>query len=294
MDSIEAHRTWYARLVTATAGIPPSERRIQEAFAATPRERFVGRGPWRVFTRVGYVETPSDDPTFLYQDVAVALVPERQINNGQPSLHAICLAALGVREGEAVVHVGAGTGYYSAILARLAGSAGSVDAYEVDPELAARAGENLAEYQNVKVHAASGAEGELPACDAIYVNAGATGPADAWLDALRPGGRLLFPLTAMQGAGAMLLVTRGTDGASETGAASGAMSGGAASGAFVARFVCGASFIPCLGARDEDTEKALATAFQRGGMAEVRSLRRGGAPDATAWFAGRGWWLSTA
>jgi protein-L-isoaspartate(D-aspartate) O-methyltransferase len=285
MDRIEAHREWYARLITAMAGILPSDRRILDAFAATPRERFVGPGPWQVFTRIGYVETPADDPTFLYQDVAVALDKERQINNGQPSLHAICLAALAVREGEGVVHVGAGSGYYSAILARLAGPAGSVDAYEVDPELARRAAENLAEVPNMKVHAVSGTEGGLPACDAIYVNAGATGPADAWLDALRPGGRLLFPLTAAQGAGAMLLVTRAGDGAS---------SGGAASGAFAARFVCGASFIPCLGARDEETEKALTTAFQRGGMHEVRSLRRGAAPDATAWCAGRGWWLSTA
>jgi len=181
-----------------------------------------------------------------------------------------------VREGEAVVHVVAGTGYYSAILARLAGPSGSVDAYEVDPELARRAAENLSDCPNARVHAASGTEGELPAGDAIYVNAGATGPADAWLDALRPGGRLLFPLTAMQGAGAMLLATRAGD------------------GELAARFVCGASFIPCLGARDAETEKALALAFQKGGMAEVRSLRRGDAPDATAWCAGRGWWLSTA
>jgi protein-L-isoaspartate(D-aspartate) O-methyltransferase len=276
MDPVEAHRTWYARLVTATAGIPPSERRLLDAFASTPRERFVGAGPWQVFTRIGYVETPSDDPTFLYQDVAVALVKDRQVNNGQPSLHAVCLAALGVREREAVVHVGAGTGYYSAILARLAGSAGSVDAYEIDPVLAARAAENLADHLNVRVHAASGTEGALPACDALYVNAGATGPAEAWLDALRPGGRLLFPLTALQGAGAMLLATR------------------TAGAAFAARFVCGASFIPCAGARDEETERALAAAFQRGGMGEVKSLRRGGEPDATAWCAGRGWWLSTA
>jgi protein-L-isoaspartate(D-aspartate) O-methyltransferase len=276
MDRVEAHREWYARLVTATAGIAPPERRLREAFASTPRERFVGPGPWQVFTRVGYIETPSDDPALLYQDVAVALKSEQQINNGQPSLHAVCLAALGVREGEAVVHVGAGTGYYSALLARLAGPTGAVDAYEIDPELAGRAAANLAPHPNVTVHPRSGAEGELPPCDAVYVNAGATGPADAWLDALRPGGRLLFPLTAAQGAGFMLLATR------------------AAGEAFAARFVCGASFIPCLGARDEETAQALAAAFQRGGMAEVRSLRRGAPPDATAWCAGRGWWLSTA
>jgi len=34
-----------------------------------------------------------------------------------------------------------------------------------------------------------------------------------------------------------------------------------------ARFVCPAMFIPCLGARDEDTAKKLAAAFRRGGLA---------------------------
>ena len=32
--------------------------------------------------------------------------------------------------------------------------------------------------------------------DVIYVNAGATRPADAWLDWLKEGGRLILPLTA--------------------------------------------------------------------------------------------------
>jgi protein-L-isoaspartate(D-aspartate) O-methyltransferase len=32
--------------------------------------------------------------------------------------------------------------------------------------------------------------------DVIYVNAGATRPADAWLDRLKEGGRLILPSTA--------------------------------------------------------------------------------------------------
>jgi protein-L-isoaspartate(D-aspartate) O-methyltransferase len=275
MDRLEEHRRWFAQLVTANAGVPPTERRLIEAFASTPRERFVGAGPWRVFTRVGYIQTPSDDPALLYQDITVALKSEQQINNGQPTLHAVCLAALAVKEGEAIVHVGAGTGYYSAILAQLTGPTGSVDAYEIDEELAGRASANLAEFPNVRVHHRSGTDGPLPACDVIYVNAGATDPLEIWLDSLRPGGRLLFPLTSPQGAGAMLLVTR------------------AASGQFAARFVCGAMFIPCAGARDDETAQRLAEAFQRGDMGKVQSLRRDTSPDETSWCAGRNWWLST-
>jgi protein-L-isoaspartate(D-aspartate) O-methyltransferase len=72
----------------------------------------------------------------LYQDVVVAIAPERKINNGQPVLHAMCLAALDVKQGEKVLHVGAGTGYYTALMARLTGATGQVVAYEVEHDLA--------------------------------------------------------------------------------------------------------------------------------------------------------------
>ena len=45
----------------------------------------------------------------------VALKEEYGISNGQPSLHALCLAALTVKEKERVVHIGAGAGYYTGI-----------------------------------------------------------------------------------------------------------------------------------------------------------------------------------
>jgi protein-L-isoaspartate(D-aspartate) O-methyltransferase len=64
--------------------------------------------------------------------------------------------------------------------------------------------------------------------------------------------------------------------------------------AFTARFVCGAAFIPCIGARSEASAEKLTKAFAQGKLAEVRSLRRESAPDETCWVAGDGWWLSTA
>jgi hypothetical protein len=53
-----------------------------------------------------------------------------------------------------------------------------------------------------------GLERPSPQVQFIYVNAGASHPADAWLDALNPGGRLLFPLTPSEGVGGMLLLTK--------------------------------------------------------------------------------------
>ena len=281
MNRLEAHRYFYANLITTSAGALNNER-LRDAFASTPRERFVGTGPWRVFAGGNYVETPTDDPAFLYQDVVVALAPERRINNGQPVLHAINLAALNVNQGENVLHVGAGTGYYTAVLARLTGMTGTVVAYEVAHDLAQNAIRNLGDLSHVTVQERSGSEAPLPVCDAIYVNAGATAPLDVWLDALRVNGRLLFPLTpadgpgGMPGTGGMLLITRtGTD-------------------RFDARFVCPAMFVPCLGARDEETAQKLSAAFKRDDFRNVKSLRRNSQPDDTCWCAGNGWWLSNA
>jgi protein-L-isoaspartate(D-aspartate) O-methyltransferase len=227
-----------------------------------------------MFTRSGYVESP-DDPALLYQDVVVSLGGEGPFNNGQPTLHAYCIAALDVKRGERIVHVGAGTGYYTAIMAKLVGETGTVDAYEIIPEFAQRAVNNLAEFPFVTVHARSGAEAPLPLCDVLYVNAGATEPLDIWLDALLPGGRLLFPMTPADGTGAMLLVTKKEE------------------GGFAARFLMQVQFVSCIGARNETTAQRLGEAFRHGNGNKVKSLRRNEPADESCWVAGEGWWLST-
>lgn len=274
--SVEAARAFFARLITANVGITRSDHPLRAALATIPREEFVSKGPWRIFTASGYIETPSGDPSYVYQDVTIALEEDGNVNNGQPTLHTLCISALDIQPGEAIVHVGAGTGYYTAVLAKVTGPSGSVDGYEIEPRLAERAKRNLEEMTNVRVHSESGSGGALPECDVIYVNAGATGPVQSWLDALRSGGRLLFPLTGARNHGAMLLVTK--RGANQ----------------FEARFLCRAAFIPCAGARDEALEESLSETFQSKDIAQVRSLRLDAAPDESCWFTGRNWWLSTA
>uniref|UniRef100_UPI0036729C69 hypothetical protein n=1 Tax=Pectobacterium cacticida TaxID=69221 RepID=UPI0036729C69 len=49
----------------------------------------------------------------------MALDDAKGINNGEPFLHAMWIGKLALRPGEAVCHIGAGTGYYTAVLARL-------------------------------------------------------------------------------------------------------------------------------------------------------------------------------
>jgi protein-L-isoaspartate(D-aspartate) O-methyltransferase len=117
---------------------------------------------------------------------------------------------------------------------------------------------------------------DLPAANAIYVNAAATHPLRAWLDALKPGGRLVFPLQAAGSTGAMLIVTRPERGE-----------------AWPARLLAGVVFIACTGAQDAETGRKLDQAFRGGGHGRVRSLRFGAAPSETDWVRGDGWALST-
>jgi len=275
MDRIQAARRFYADMITAKAGA--NDDRIRDAFARVPREKFLGPGPWLayVFQSGAYVTTPTDDPVLVYQDILFALAPEQGINNGEPTLHARNLTAAAPKIGDQVLQVGVGTGYYTAILSDLVGASGQVAALEIDSVLADQARDNLSDRANVTVHCRSGAEAPLPDSDVIYVSAGATHPMPAWLDALKPDGRLIFPLTSESSMGGMLLITR-------------------SDGGYAARFVSPAAFIPMIGGQDEATAAGLVKAFESGGWQNVQSLvvddRK---PDESCWVAGNGWWLST-
>lgn len=273
MKPIQAYRDFYANFIVKSIG--SSNERLIAAFSSTPREHYLGVGPWQIFVGSGYLPTVSDDPSLLYQDVLVGLATDRGINNGQPSLHARCLAACAPTFGESVVHIGAGTGYYTAVLAALVGSAGNVFAYEIEADLAERARNNLKHLSNVRVVASSAADAVLQKADVIYVNAGATHPLNSWLDALNIGGRLIFPLTPNEGFGVMLLVTRHS------------------TTSYAACVVTRAGFIPCIGARNDAASKALSVAVETQSIKAVKSLHRNTEPDDTAWCVGESWWLST-
>jgi protein-L-isoaspartate(D-aspartate) O-methyltransferase len=109
------------------------------------------------------------------------------------------IASASIKPGEHFVHVGTGTGYYTAIMAHQAGASGKVTGIELDTGLAARAKENLSPYTNVRIVEGDGTTVPFDAADVVYVNAGVTRPADQWLDRLREGGRLILPLTTNEG-----------------------------------------------------------------------------------------------
>jgi protein-L-isoaspartate(D-aspartate) O-methyltransferase len=283
-DELEIVRRAFAMQITAAARV--ADVSVEEAFATVPREDFLGSGPWPI-SRMhrGYVPTPTADPVYLYTDDVVGIVPERHINNGQPSLHAFLLSKGAPRKGDHIVHVGAGVGYYSAIMAQLVGPSGKVTAIEFAPELAARANANLAPYPNVSVIHGDGAAVPFDAAEVIYVNAGATRPANIWLDRLNDGGRLILPLTTDMGStssnwsgmhlrGAVFLVTRVMED-------------------FRAQWISPVAIFPCEGMRDGESEQALAAALESGEYKRVTRLyRTDDVPSERCWVRGPGWCLA--
>lgn len=277
-------RRAYARRVLAAAGV--MDEALEEAFATVPREDFLGPGPWRVVRPGrGYVMTPGTDPVYVNDDVLVAIVPGRGLNNGMPSFHALLIGeGLRPEPGWSIAHVGAGTGYYTAILAEMVGPTGRVRAIEIDEDLAARARRSLAQWPQVEVVTGDGTVMAGGPHDGIYVSAGAGRLAESWLAALRGGGRMVVPLTAHDpiapreagGAwrGASFVFTR------------------RAPELFAARFLCFTAIYACEGAGGgSDTDNAvLWSALGHGGAEAVRSLRPvGSVPAERCWavLAGR-------
>lgn len=284
MSDIEAARQWYAEELRYVSHVRSPA--VVAAFANVPREHFAGPGPWRLlsgsFVR-DYWTTEDADPRHLYHDVLIAIDETRRLNNGQPSLWAFLYDQLGVTADDHVVHIGIGTGYYTAILADIVGRDGRVTAVEIDAELADRARTNLAtSWPQVHVITTDGfaLRPEEPA-NVIVVNAGVTHLSLPWLDSLaEDNGRLLVPLTGENRWGAFVLITRQPGEPVR----------------YAARYVCRVGIIDCIGGRDNEAGKRLGLALRRSQDAPpIQSLRRSpDEPDDTCRLAGDGWWLSMA
>ena len=219
---------------------PPgcSDQRIEHALSTLPRESFLGPGPWEIMHPPSetYQITPDDDPVYLYQDVMVGIKIGKILNNGRPSFLAYLISLGKIREGEHVVHIGAGLGHYTALIACLVGSRGKVTAIEYEEDLAARAARNLTVFPQVDVIDGDGVTLPLEPADVIFVNAGTARPANTWLDAMNAGARLILPLTVDQSPtggvltkGAFFLIERNGD-------------------AFFAQWKCPTGSIPAWGA----------------------------------------------
>ncbi len=286
LENEPVHRRNYALQLLAKAGVDKNDR-LLAAFARVPRENYVGPPPW-IFDDIysgEYRSVASTDPVVLYQDVLVGLDTEKGINNGSPSLHAGAFHAFKIREGETVVHMGAGAGYYTAIMAEIVGPSGRVIAVEYDAALAQRARTNLASYDNVEVVQGDAADWPKEKADIIYANFALDHPPQAWIDNLAPYGRLIFPLgipavengrrSGFSRYAGFLMIDRQTSG-------------------FGARFLQTVSFIWGESGKPVPATRhaGLEAAFRARGMRKVRSLRWKTPPTDQEWYGEEDWGLS--
>lgn len=255
-------RRWFAEDLRVSCNVTNSA--VLNAFAVVPRERFLGHGPWTVrgmFEAASYSPAGTDS-SVVYHNVSIAIDLARDLYNGQPGLIARWLEELAFGPGHRVLHIGAGTGYFTAVIGQIVGPSGRVWAVEIDPELARRAERNVAEWPWIEVREGNGRVALPPEVDVVLIQAGATHVRDEWLEVLGDGGRLLVPLTgsmpamgAHLGKGMMLKVTR-------------------AGNAWPARASSMVAIYSLADARDEVMNARLGQALQSGTLVKVTRLRR--------------------
>ncbi len=182
----EAAERLRAQLVDSLiAGGVVHDAAIRQAMMKVPRHLFLPDVP----LEQAYADTAV--PTHWENQVAVS-------SASQPTIVAIMLEQLRPTPGARVLEIGAGTGYNAALLAELAGPAGSVTSLEIDPVIATEAFTHLiaAGYSGVRVIAADAVAGwpDGAPYDRIILTVGASDIAPAWFSQLRDDGILVLPV----------------------------------------------------------------------------------------------------
>lgn len=197
-DMIGAYRRPRRRLIEQLAASGIEDLAVLHAFDSVPRHLFV---PEAVRQRA-------------YEDVALPLGYGQTIS--RPGSHALHLQLAGLYGSERVLEVGTGSGFQTALLARLVQEVYSI---EVVPELAMQARVRLSELgiDNVELRTGDGSAGwaERAPFDVILVGAAAPVVPAPLREQLAEGGRLLIPIGDESGQ-RLLLVERRSDQWTET------------------------------------------------------------------------------
>jgi len=176
-------RRLLARVVAETretgdlTGYPVLSERVLEAMTAVPRHCFV----------------PAAQRDWAYADMPLPIGRGQTIS--QPFIVALMTELLELEPDAVVLEIGTGSGYQTAVLARLARWVYSVERV---PELAEAAAHRLQGlgYDNVTIRAGDGGQGweEYAPFDGIIVTAAAADIPPALARQLKPGGRLVVPV----------------------------------------------------------------------------------------------------
>jgi protein-L-isoaspartate(D-aspartate) O-methyltransferase len=173
VEMIEIH----VDLASEELGRAALDERVMAMMRQVPRHLFV----------------PDIVAPYAYQDMPLPIGFDKTVS--QPFMVALMTDLLAPQPHEAVLEIGTGLGYQTAILAELAGQVWSVEIIE---EFASRA-EALLEalgYANVAIRVGDGSRGwpEHAPFDKILVSVAAEHAPPALLEQLKPGGRLVMPV----------------------------------------------------------------------------------------------------
>lgn len=166
---------------------------VLKAMRTVPRERFV-----------------SDEmQPYAYDDEALPIMAGQTIS--QPYIVALMIEAAGVRPGDRVLEVGAGSGYAASILGQIAGKVFAIERHEALVESARERVEALG-YTNIDIRTADGTLGlpEEAPFDAVIVSAAGPKIPQPLKDQLAIGGHLVIPL-GPPGRQTLYKVTRRTE-----------------------------------------------------------------------------------
>jgi len=165
------------------------------AFRSVPREEFIS----------------PDYADYAYQDSPLPIESGQTIS--QPYIVALTIDAAGIKPGDKVLEVGAGSGYAAAVIGRIADNVVAIERHPELVELAQGRMDRLG-YSNVKIVEGDGTLGwaEGAPYDAIVAAASGCHVPQGWIAQLKTGGRIVMPIGEPHGAQSLVKVTKQADG----------------------------------------------------------------------------------
>jgi protein-L-isoaspartate(D-aspartate) O-methyltransferase len=172
-----------------------TEPAILEAFLEVPREAFIA----------------GNNVHLAYGDHPLPIEAGQTIS--QPYIVALMIQAAGIKPGDRVLEIGAGSGYAAAVISRIAGK---VIAIERQHELVEIARERLRRlgYDNGEIVGGDGTKGWRDAApyDAILAAASGSHVPRPLVEQLAPGGRIVMPVGDPGWVQQLIKVTKNDDG----------------------------------------------------------------------------------
>src|SRR5688572_31078919 len=171
------------------------EPRLLDAFRAVPREEFISGN----YADHAYADSP--------------LPIESGQTISQPYIVALTIDAAGIRSGDKVLEIGAGSGYAAAVIGQIAKEVIAIERHHELVELAQQRMRRLG-YDNIRIVEGDGTLGwpEEAPFDAIVAAASGSHVPQSWIAQLKPGGRIVIPIGGPASAQSLVKVTKQEDG----------------------------------------------------------------------------------